>query len=234
MLAACSEEARERDPGDTEAASGEGAGEPRQARAIPEKGGVVAPGRYSTGEQFEPPFSLQLGEGWRVLPGSGTHSLRLGYITPGSEVAEGKALRFLNVEEVFEPHEEGSGTSFEAKPAPGDLVAWFQRHQYLSAEEPEPVDIGGETGERFDALINVPEGYRDAHGSGCPIPCIPLLRLKDGSVTHATEKGKDRIIVLEGVQGERLVIIASAPVDEFDEFLSEAQAVLETVDWEDT
>jgi hypothetical protein len=228
LTAACSEETEEPE---TDAASREGAGEVQETRTMPESGALVQ-GRYSTGERFEPPFSLELGEGWRVLSASQPYSLKLGYVAPGTVVAEGKVLTFLDVQEVFEPHGEESEASFQAKPAPGNLVAWFQRHPYLATEEPEPVEIGGEPGERFDALVNVPEGYRDAHGGGCPVPCIPLLRPGGGAVTHMTEKGKNRFAVLESVGDEAFVIIVSAPVGEFDEFLPRARETLDTLEWE--
>jgi hypothetical protein len=198
---------------------------------MPEEG-ILAPGRYSTGEEFEPSFSFELGEGWRALSTSGPYSLELGYITPGTDVAEGKALRFLNVREVYEPGEEEGEVSFESKPTPEDPVAWFQRHPYLTTDEPEPVDIGGAAGQRLEAEVNVPEGYRSDHGSGCALPCVPLFRLGGDSVTHITEKGKDRFAFLEDIQGETVVIIVSAPVVEFDEFLPKAQNVLDTVEWE--
>jgi hypothetical protein len=63
------------------------------------------------------------------------------------------------------------------------------------------------------------------------VPCIPLFRLGGGSVSHITEKGKDRFIILEDVQGEAVIIIVSAPVDTFEEFLSKAQKALDPVAW---
>jgi hypothetical protein len=233
VLCACSERTDGPDRGHTDAAAVGGAAEAAKARKMPEKG-VLAPGSYSTGEEFEPPFSFKLGEGWRVLPASRPYSLGLGYITPGTDVAEGTALRFLNVREVYEAREGDGELSFESKPAPEDLVAWFQRHPYLSTDEPEPLDIGGAAGKRFDAQVNVPEGYRDDHGGACAVPCVPLFRLGGDSVTHITEKGKDRFAVLEDVQGETVVVIVSTPVIKFDEFLPKAQKVLDTVEWEGT
>jgi hypothetical protein len=233
VLVGCSESADGPDRGQTDAASGGGAAQAAKAHTMPEEG-ILAPGRYSTGEEFEPSFSFELGEGWRALRTSGPYSLKLGYITPGTDVAEGKALRFLNVQEVYEPREEDGEVSFEAKRAPEDLVGWFQHHPYLSTDEPEPVDIGGAAGKRLEAEVNVPEGYRDDHGGGCAVPCIPLFRLGGDSVTHITEKGKDQFAVLEDVHGETVVIIVSAPVIKIDEFLPKAQKVLDTVEWEGT
>lgn len=231
VLAACSENTEEQRPEETEAASRDGASEAAKARTVPEQG-VLAPGRYSTGEKFEPPFSFEVGEGWRVLPGSEPYSLRLGYVTPGREVAEGKALRFLNVREVFEPREEGDRVSFEATPAPEELSGWLGRHPYLSTGDAEPVDVGGAAGERLDAEADVPEGYRSAQKGECPVPCIPLFRLGGESVTHLTEKSKHRIVVLQDAfEDDTVVAIVSAPVAQFDEFLPEGQEVLDTVEW---
>jgi hypothetical protein len=230
VVVGCSEQPDEPDQAHNDAApSGRGAREMTKARTMSDEG-ALSPGRYSTGEEFEPSFSFELGEGWRALPASGSYSLKLGYITLGTDVAEGKALRFLNVQKVYEPREEDG----EVEPAPEDLVGWFQRHPYLSTDEPEPVDIGGVAGKRFDAEVNVPEGYRDDHGGGCAVPCVPLFRLGGDSVTHITEKGKDRFAVLEDIQGQTVVIIVSAPVVNFDEFLPKAQKVLGTVEWEGT
>ena len=234
VLVGCSEEQDEPDRGQNDEVSAGGAAGATKARTMAEEG-ILATGRYSSGEEFEPSFSFELvGEGWRALPASGPYSYKLGYLTPGRKVAEGKALRFLNVQEVYEPREEDGKVLFESKPAPEDLVGWFQRHPYLSTDEPEPVEIGGEAGKRFDVEVDVPEGYRDDQGGGCAVPCVPLFRLSSDSVSHITEKGKDRFTVLENVQGETIVIIISAPGVEFDEFLSKALKVLDTVEWEGT
>lgn len=124
--------------------------------------------------------------------------------------------------------------SFEAEPVPVDMVSWLQRHPYLSTDKPEPVDVGEVSGESLDVEVNVPEGYRDDHGGGCVLPCVPLFRLDRDSVTHITEKGKDRFAALEDVEGETVVVIVSAPVITFDEFSPKAQQVLNTVEWEGT
>ncbi len=232
VLVGCSEEADEPDRGQTDAAaSEEGAAEAAKARTMPEEG-VLPPGRYSTGDEFEPSFSFELGEGWRMLPVSEPYSLKLGYVAPGREVAEGKALRFLNVREVFEPRQEDGEVSFEAKPAPEDMVGWMGRHPYLSTDEPQPVEVGGVAGERFDAEVNVSQGYREASEGGCPVTCVPLFRLGGDSVSRVTEKGKDRFAVLEDARGEMVIIIVSAPVVGFDEFFPKAQRVLDSVEWE--
>lgn len=202
-----------------------------KVRTVPEEGTLSA-GRYSTGESFEPSFSFELGEGWLVLGPSDPQALKLGYVAPGQQVAQGKGLRFLNVREVFEPREQGGDVVFETKPAPDDLVAWLQRHPHVSTEEPAPVDVGGIPGKKLEVDIDVPEGYRDVEGGGCAVPCIPLLRLGSGSVVYITEKSEDSLIILKDIEGETVTIIISAPDDKFVEFLPSARKVLQTVEWE--
>lgn len=232
VLTACSGDTEKQRPERAEASSQNSVGEAAKARTVPERG-ILAPRRYSTAGEFGPPFSFEVGEGWRVLPVSEPDSLRLGYVTPGKGVAEGKALRFLNVREVFEPREEGDKVSFEAVPAPDHLSGWLGRHPYLSTGDAEPVEVGGVAGRRLDAEADVPERYRDARRGACPVPCIPVFRLGGDSVTHITEKGKHRIIVLdEVVEDETVVVIVSAPVAGFGEFRTEAQEVLDTVEWD--
>lgn len=236
LLVACSERPDEQEARDERTASPARGGEEtteESARQIAQSG-ELAPGRYSTAQTFEPPFSLEVGRGWRVLPDSGPHSLRLGYIASEGAVAEGKALRFNAVREVFEPTGEESGEPlFETRPVPEDLASWLRRNPYLEAGDPRPAEVGGASGESFDARVEVPESYRDEHGGGCPLPCVPLFRLGDGSVSHVTERGMDRFVVLEDVQGEKVAVILSAPTGSFEQFSDQAQEVLDSVEWQE-
>jgi hypothetical protein len=161
---ACSEDGGEPDRSQIGTAStGDSAGTTK-VRTVPE-GGTLSAGTYSTGERFEPSFSFELAEGWLVLRPSEPRSLKPGYVPPGQEVAQGKGLPFLNAGEVFEPREQGGAVPFEANLAPDDLVAWLQRHPYVSTEEPESVDAGGIPGKQLEADVEVPEGYRDVQGA---------------------------------------------------------------------
>ena len=157
--------------------------------------------------------------------------MKLGYLAPGQEVAQGKGLRFLHVREVFEPRQWGGDVLFEPKPAPEDLVAWLRRHPYLGTEGPKRVDVGGVPAEQLVADVDVPEGYRGDEGGGCAVACISLFRLGGGSVTYLTENGKARFIVPKDVEGETITIVVSAPAEKFEEFLPEAQEVLDIVKW---
>ena len=46
------------------------------------------------------------------------------------------------------------------------------------------------------------------------------------------EEEKDRVIVLEDVEGETVTILFGGPAVDFEEFLPKAQKLLDTVEWE--
>jgi hypothetical protein len=203
-----------------------GGGAQGQERAIPKKG-PLSPGKYSTRE-FEPSFSFELGEGWRVWYPEETYSVEL----VGGE-GNDKQLAFYSVQEVFQPHEEDGEVYFEAKPAPDDMVAWFRRHPFVDTSESKSVDIGGIAGKRFGADFDVPKGYVDVYGGGCLRPCIPVFQMGGDLVIHALEgRTEDGFIVLDEVEGKTVVVWVSGPPDELDEFLPKAQKAFDTVEWE--
>jgi len=62
-----------------------------------------------------------------------------------------------------------------------------------------------------------------------------LLRLAGGIFLAKSQPRigeKDRVIVVEGVEGKTVTITAGAPGEECEEFLPKAQGVLDTVEWE--
>jgi hypothetical protein len=204
-----------------------GGPEETKARTIPEKGPLSA-GRYST-QEFEPSFSFALGEGWHVWYPEEPYSV---------ELAEGegndKQLAFYKVKEVFEPREDDGEVYFEARSAPNDLIAWFNRHPYVDTGEARPVHIGGVGGKRFRAEFDVPKGYVDVNGGGCSAPCSPIVQLGGDLVIHALERGSaDEFIVLDEVEGKAVILWLATPPDEFDMFLPKVNKVLDTVEWKD-
>jgi hypothetical protein len=195
-----------------------------KARTIPQQGPLSA-GRYST-QEFEPSFSLELGKGWHVWYPEEPYSV---------ELAEGegndKQLTFYKVQEVFESRKDDGEVYFEARPAPNDLIAWFQHHPYVDIGVAKTVHIGGVAGKRFSAQFDVPKGYVDVNGGSCSAPCIPMLQLGGDLVIHALERGsQDEFIVLEGVEGKEVIVWFSAPPEEFDKFLPKVNKVFDTVE----
>jgi hypothetical protein len=140
-------------------------------------------------------------------------------------------LGFANAQEVYETTKTGLPKVVEASE---DMVGWFRRHPYLKTSEPETVTVGGIEGERFDVVVgDLPEDYYGI----CGRDCVATLRFTDGSrLEHFKgdkhhEGDKARLMVLEDVQGETVVIAFVSPATEFDEHASEAQKVIDSVEW---
>ena len=124
-------------------------------------------------------------------------------------------------------------SSYEAKaePAPEDMVEWLQRHPRLEVDEPEDVTVGGVKGEQLDVVASrVPQEYYSCRQP----PCLPLLQSAVDPELYLVlvENQKARFLVLEDVDGKRVVVLLTAEAVKFDEFLPEAQEVLDTVKWE--
>ncbi len=130
----------------------------------------------------------------------------------------------LNVEQVFDPSEPGQTVA-----APDDMVAWLQEHPHLGTEEPGRGTVGGVSGVQFDAIASEPKGVEFS-----PEPRVPLFAMSGGETFWLGKSEKYRFIVLDDVEGETINIIFGGPAVEFEEFLPEAQKVLETVTWEGT
>jgi len=187
-----------------------------KARPLPKKGEALCPGEYRS-QEFEPSLTFTVGKGWETVP--------VQEDTP-SEVsdtlaiyrAEGDStLRFRNVQRVYDYDKTGY-TSHVVK-APKDMVGWLQHHPFLDTEKPEPATVGGVKGVQFDYIVS-----EDA-----PMSDIDVYRYADGSIGGAGEGHKYRAIILEGVKGKTVTIGIGSETPEFDDFLPEAQKVLDTV-----
>ena len=124
-------------------------------------------------------------------------------------------LIFRHLRHVFKP-----GTHSAVK-APEDMVGWFQHHPYLKTEAPQPVTVGGVKGRQFDWVVAVDSPYRELY----------TFKYSDGSDASAAKGSKYRAILLEDVKGETVTIGIGSKASEFDEFLPEAQKVLDSVNW---
>jgi hypothetical protein len=201
------------------ACGGGGGGQQQQAdeaRSLPEDLQALPSGEYSS-EDFKPSVSFSVGEGWTTdLESSDALS-----ITHGRTAAFG----FFNIQEVYKPSRTGSAGLMDA---PEDLGRWFEQHPYLQTDEPEPVTVGGVKGVQFDVVVeDLPEDYSGA----CGTDCVDLFRTSDGQWWAFVEGYKERVIVLEDVNGERVTIDFGSLATEFDEFLPNAQKVLKSVEW---
>jgi hypothetical protein len=209
-------------------ACGGGAGGQEQAnkpRPLPEEGKALRPGEYRSSE-FKPSLTFRVGKGWKSVP----------LQEPASETSDTLAiqrgggggvptLRFRNLQEVYKYDKSVRTPDLpQVVKAPKDMLGWFRHHPYLDTEKPEPATVGGVKGVQFDYIL------RDE----TPGDDIDLFRYADGSVGGAGKGFKYRAIILEDVKGETVTIGIGSQTTEFDEFLPEAQKVLDTVKWTDS
>ena len=113
--------------------------------------------------------------------------------------------------------------------APKDLVGWLQHHPDLKTSKPQPVTLGGVKGEQFEVVVkDLPKDY---YSLSCP-DCVDIAPLSnDQAAAYFREVNKRKVIVLEDVKGDTVMIWFAAPPDEFEEFAPEAQKVVDSVKW---
>lgn len=196
-----------------------------KVRPLPEEPGqTLRPGEYRP-EEFEPSLSFHVGKGWSAFEEYASVDFAI------SMQGDTRWVGLTNVQEVYKPITKGTST-VESKvvEAPEDLVGWFQEHPYLKTSEPESVSVGGIKGKQFDMVVEVPGGYYGA----CGTDCMDIFRLGGEEPLGEQDGNKIRIIVLEDVNGDTLCFGNGVRgASEFDEFMTEAQKVVDSVKWRD-
>jgi hypothetical protein len=193
-----------------------GAKEEAKARSLPlyptEK--ALSPGEYHS-VKFKPPLSFKVGKGW-----SNSENQLSDYIN--LEQGEIGNLQFANVKEVFKP-----GTT-NVEEAPKDLLGWLQHHPYLKTSKPQPVTVGGVKGEQLEVLVDHlpkdPNGY-------CGSDCLDIFNQSSNQIGYFKEVNKRKVIVLEDVKGDTVVIWFAGAPGTFDKFAPEAQKLVDSVKW---
>ena len=158
---------------------------------VPVQGWLPA-GEYLT-DEFKPAFSFGVDEGWQVYSTETGDSLVIGQ-------PENVGLGFRTIHKVYDPQDPG----FNTLPAPDDMVAWFQKHPHLDAEEPVPVSVGGVPGTQLDVSVSsAPDNYLTdcLHGESC----LPLWPAARGSPYGLPEGQGERMIILD-VRGETVIV----------------------------
>jgi hypothetical protein len=193
-----------------------------KARPLPEDPKTLRPGTYRS-EEFKPSLSFRVGKGWSSSPLESSDALQIAW-------GQTAGLGFLNVQEVYKPTRTGTPNVVDA---PKDMVGWQQQHPYLQTSKPEPVTVGGVKGLQFDVVVgDLPQTYIPVCTSMVGNPnCVDLFRLSTGAPILLVEGDKAGVIVLEDVEGETVTIGFVSPASEFEEFVPEAQKVLDTVKW---
>lgn len=192
-------------------------------KTLPEVGPLAA-GRYRS-EEFEPAFALELGEGWD----SGAPELEESiFLVRGEDGFDG-FLGFDNPQKVFDPKKLAEEQEIPAPDTVDGWVAWHQRNPYFDISNLEPTTVGGASGVRFDLEVtSAPKKFTKT----CGVPCVPLYRVgsSDLDIVFSALEEDERKYILE-VGDEIVIVSVSATEGEVDEFLSEAQKVLDTVEW---
>jgi hypothetical protein len=194
-----------------------------KARPLPEDDKALQPGEYRS-EEFEPSLSFRVGDGWTNVPPESSELLAIQRGVMGG-------VSFFRLKEVYEPARMGMPNVEEAPKDPKGWVAWGRHHPYLRTSEPEQVEVGGVEGERIDVVVgDLPEDYRGRCGTDCVdigrVEGVPPLK----NDVFAPEDDKARVTFLD-VEGETVTISISSPASEFEEFVPEAQKVLDSVEW---
>jgi hypothetical protein len=189
--------------------------EAAKARPLPLYEKALRPGEYHS-VKFKPPLSFKVGKGWSNNVEQFSDFIQL------AQQGEIGTLQFANVEEVYKP---GTANVVEA---PKDLVGWLQHHPYLKTSKPQPVSVGGVKGEQFEVLVDHlpkdPNGY-------CGTDCLDIFNQSSNQIGYFKEVNKRKVIVLEDVKGDTVVIWFAGPPDTFDKFAPEAQKVVDSVKW---
>jgi hypothetical protein len=192
-------------------------------RPLPEDDKALQPGEYRS-EEFEPSLSFRVGDGWTNVPPESSEFLAIQRGVMGG-------VYFFRVKEVYEPARMGMPNVEEAPKDPKGWVAWGRHHPYLRTSEPEQVEVGGVEGERIDVVVgDLPEDYRGRCGTDCVdigrVEGVPPLK----NDIFAPEDAKERVTFLD-VEGETVTISITSPAIVFDDFVPEAQKVLDSVEW---
>jgi uncharacterized protein YjbI with pentapeptide repeats len=182
--------------------------------------------QYVTAE-FEPALSFRVPRHeWR--PSSSDTSDKRNLFLEVLEGPEGSQLIFTNPSGVFDL---STPSEPRLRPVPenaDEWASWFQRHPNLETSNSVPVRVGSATGVQIDVTE---VSARDTYPQECgDKPCVLLYPTSSESGMIIWEGGKHRFVIVD-VGSETVVIDVAAPEDKFDEFLPQAQKVLDTVQW---
>jgi hypothetical protein len=195
--------------------------------------GPLEPGTYETVE-FRPRLSFRVGEGWGLL-GDAENGIAL---APKFDPAKGpeKQLTITAVKWVFdEPlltdKELDANREDHIRPAPRDLVGWLRANPHLKVGPTRPVRLGGVRGVQFDVTVKDipgPSNCRQFAPDHC-VPLFPITRGNEEPIELVEVGGSPSRYTVVEVDGQPVVVTVGAPRDQFEDFMAEADKVLETV-----
>ena len=139
---------------------------------------------------------------------------------------------FFRVKDVYKPVRKGMPNDLvEAPKDPKGWVAWGRHHPYLRTSEPEQVEVGGVKGLQVDGVVgDLPKDYQGRCGTDCVdigrVEGVPPLT--NDLFVPGDDKG--RVTFLD-VEGETVTISITSPAIVFEDFVPEAQKVIDSVEW---
>jgi hypothetical protein len=192
-------------------------------RPLPEDDKALQPAVEYRSEEFEPSLSFRVSDGWTNVPPESSEVLAIQRGVMGQ-------VNFFRLKEVYEPTGRGMPNVVEAPKDPKGWVAWGRHHPYLRTSKPEQVEVGGVEGERVDVVVGDLPDYRGRCGTDCVdigrVEGVPQLK----NDVFVPEDEKARVTFLD-VEGETVTISIISQASEFEEFVPEAQKVLDSVEW---
>ncbi len=205
--------------------AGSASSDPSAVRTTPTEG-ALKPGTYRT-DEFEPAFTFAVGKGWSTDGPELPDALSI-LLTSTQSLAQPSRLGFYKPTSVID-RDDPSWQTLESAPESAEgWVKWFQEHPNLDTSKLGPVTVGHIAGKQIDVVpSSVPKDYPRECGD---TPCALLYPFGEVDANASFVGYHDRFIVLE-VDGEVTVIDIGAPADDFEDFSSKAQEVLDTVEW---
>jgi hypothetical protein len=213
--------------GPTTTGAGAAAGPPTLAP------GPLQPGRYSSVE-FRPRLSFTVPEGWGLL-GDARNGIAL---APRWNPATGpdRQLTVTAVKWVFDQplltdKELDANRERHIRPAPRDLVGWLRANPYLRVGKPRPARLGGVRGVQFELRVKDipgPSNCRQFEPNHCVL-LFPITRGSEEPIELIEVEGAPSRYTLVQVSGQPVLVGVGAPADQFEDFVAEADAILETV-----
>jgi hypothetical protein len=196
--------------------------------------GPLEPGTYET-VKFRPKLSFTVGEDWGLL-GDSEHGIAL---APRFDPATGPeqqltvtAVKWVFDDPLLSDRELDANREAHIRPAPRDLEAWLRANPHLRVGPARPARLGGRRGVRFDVNVKKIPGPSNCQQFE-PNHCVLLFPITRGANVEPIElaevEGSPSRYTLVEVDGQPVLVTVGAPTDQFEEFLAEADKVLETV-----
>jgi hypothetical protein len=174
---------------------------------------TVAPAQEQTSfssDKFQLPMSVSFGPEWDVVVDSVGEILLVG----GTRAYEGVELVFIFVKDakIADP------ASMATMPWPDDFVAYLHSNEYLGVGEPMPITVGGINGVQIDVSVKNIGQTRNF-----------IVARGDSAWLYLDYDQNWRFIILDDVNGQRLLIATTEAPEGFSVATELAQEVIDSV-----